>query len=103
MSVGVSSGRQYVDMVAQERREARYAADMERWRNSLRVQSAAAAAALEGVLTFGGEGWMTEIDLKEEKEREPTTRQREIDYLRRYFFITLTKNALLASRKRSNV
>ncbi len=69
--------------MAQERREARYLGELERWRNSLKVQSAAAVAAMEGVLAFSG-GWLDGVTLEEEDEQEEfTARQKEIEYLRR--------------------
>ncbi len=77
-----SHGRQYIDMVADERRMARYREEMERWTNSLQVQSTEVINSLKAVLTYPG-GWLDEVVLENEEE-EGTTRPREIEYLRRY-------------------
>jgi len=76
---GRGEGRQYVDMVAHERQTARYREELERWTNSLQVQSAAVVEALEGVLHFPG-GW---LDCVGQNDDPAGARAREVDYLRR--------------------
>jgi len=71
--------RQYIDMVADERRRARYLEELERWKNSLQVQSSAVIAALKGVLQFPG-GW---LDCVADSDDLASPRAREVDYLRR--------------------